>query len=79
MWWAGHAVATAVGTPILALLAGGTAGVLTYLVICHRMVLALWPRSGAAPDDPARIELTELIDEVPLAGHVDQPALTVAT
>jgi lipopolysaccharide exporter len=79
MWWAGHAVATAVGTPILALLAGGTTGVLTYLVICHRMVLALWPRSGAAPDDPARIELTELIDEVPLAGHVDQPALTVAT
>jgi lipopolysaccharide exporter len=79
MWWAGHAVASAVGTPILALLAGGTVGTLIYVAICHRMVLRLWPRAPRAQDAPGAIETAHLRHEAPVAQHVEQPVLTSAT
>jgi hypothetical protein len=79
MWWVGHAVATAVGTPILALLAGGTAGSLTYLAICHRMLLGLWARSRSEEDEPAAIETDVATDDVRAVQHAERAVLTTAT
>ncbi len=79
MWLAGHAVASAIGTPILALLAGGTAGTLTYLAICHRVILGLWRRSRRPTEEPHAVQLAADRDEPSLAPHVDQPVLTTAT
>jgi PST family polysaccharide transporter len=78
MWWSGHAVATAVGTPILALMAGGLAGSLTYLALCHRMVLRLWPRSRST-SEAEEVEEAYPLHDVPVAQHVEQPVLTTAT
>lgn len=77
MWWIGHAVATAVGTPILALLAGGLAGSLTYLALCHRMLLRLWPRPSKSETSEANE--ADAIHDAPVAQHVEQPVLTTAT
>ncbi len=43
-WWVAHTVAAQMHQPVLALLFGGTAGMLAYLAICHRWLLRLRPQ-----------------------------------
>ena len=55
-WWIAHTVATAIGSPVLALLLGGSMGCLTYAAVSYPRIRKLLPPRGARAAAPARID-----------------------